>query len=152
VEQEVLESNIQEEISKKVNLPNELFPDGVNVSFVHCSKPGSINVNTYERGVGFTNACGTAMSASSLVSILQNYNEFNSKINVYNNGGMVQCVVRNNDNQYSIDLIGNATYLYKCKIHWDKIGNHFTILDKSILSEEEDYKKFQKNKALKKYT
>ena len=100
VEIEHLKSEIQREISEIVNQPNELFPDGVNVSFVKSLGPGGIYVNTFERGVGFTNACGTAMSASSLVTCLQGLNNVDERINVYNNGGKVQCVVHKNDENY----------------------------------------------------
>ncbi|WP_312098824.1 diaminopimelate epimerase [Niallia sp.] len=84
---DVLDSDVQETLSKYVNGSNEYFPDGVNVSFVSILDKGSIYVRTYERGVGFTNACGTALSASTLVSILNGYNEENSYVDVYNNGG-----------------------------------------------------------------
>lgn len=50
---------------------NALFPDGVNVSFVEILSEDEIFVRTYERGVGYTNACGTAMSASSLMYVLE---------------------------------------------------------------------------------
>ena len=112
-----LESNIQEEISQTVNCPNDLFPDGVNVSFVKPLEEGHIYVRTFERGVGFTNACGTAMSASALVTCLIGLNELETSIDVYNPGGKVRCVVHQNaDQQYTIDLIGNGTYLYKTKV------------------------------------
>ncbi|MDV2887492.1 diaminopimelate epimerase, partial [Alkalihalophilus pseudofirmus] len=80
VDAEILQSELQQQLSEQVNGPNELFPDGVNVSFVKPLKPGSIYVRTFERGVGFTNACGTAMSASSLVTCLQGLNELESVI------------------------------------------------------------------------
>jgi diaminopimelate epimerase len=68
--------------------------DGVNVIFVHCLEPGSIYVNTYEPGVGFTNACGTAMSAPSLVSILQNHNDFNSVKKFQKNKTLKKSLIR----------------------------------------------------------
>ena len=46
------------------------FRNGINVSFVYIDAPQKIFVRTYERGVGFKNACGTAMSAVSLFYIL----------------------------------------------------------------------------------
>lgn len=119
VDTDQLQSELQRQISERVNEPNELFPDGVNVSFVKSINPGNIYVNTFERGVGFTNACGTAMSASSLITCLQNLNEIDQPINVYNNGGKVQCVVHRSEGDYSIDLIGNATYLYQATVEVD---------------------------------
>jgi diaminopimelate epimerase len=143
VETNHLESGIQEQLSEKVNGPNDLFPDGVNVSFVKPMGQGSIYVNTFERGVGFTNACGTAMSASSLVTCLMGINEFEKVINVYNNGGKVQCVVHKNDDTYYIDLIGNATYLYNAVIEVDSEYKSFSVSSKQEFSEQEIYEHLQ---------
>lgn len=146
-ESDVIQSNLQEELATKVNGPNELFPDGVNVSFVKQFEPGSIYVRTFERGVGFTNACGTAMSASSLVTCLNGLNELETDILVYNNGGKVKCVVHYNqgENQYSIDLIGNATNEYKAKIEVDvHQPQQYTLLSKESFDQEiELYSKLQ---------
>jgi diaminopimelate epimerase len=138
-----LQSELQKQISERVNEPNELFPDGVNVSFVKSINSGNIFVNTYERGVGFTNACGTAMSASSLVTCLQGLNEIDQTINVYNNGGKVQCVVHQLEGEYSIDLIGNATYLYTATIEVDIEKQLFEVKDKSDFTEQMVYQKLQ---------
>jgi diaminopimelate epimerase len=143
VEMEQLQSELQKQISEKVNNPNELFPDGVNVSFVKPLKPHHIYVRTFERGVGFTNACGTAMSASSLVTCLLEYNKLEEVINVYNNGGKVQCIVHENDGKYHIDLIGNATYLYKADISIDLENDMFTVLSKNNFSEQTIYENLQ---------
>ncbi|WP_100331267.1 diaminopimelate epimerase [Bacillus xiapuensis] len=120
VDSSQLKSDEQEKISKKLNQPNEICPDGVNVSFIHCLKDGQIYVRTFERGVGFTNACGTAMSASSLITCLLGYNQLEEAIDVYNNGGKVRCVAhKKEDGRYDIDLIGNATYLYDANVEVD---------------------------------
>jgi diaminopimelate epimerase len=143
VDTEQLKSGVQKEISEQVNNPNELFPDGVNVSFVKSLDEGSIYVNTFERGVGFTNACGTAMSASSLVTCLQGLNTVEEIINVYNNGGKVQCVVHENDENYSIDLIGNATYLYQAQVNVDLGLNTFDVSSKEKFAEQQTYERLQ---------
>lgn len=146
-ETEVIQSNLQEELASKVNGPNDLFPDGVNVSFVKSLEPGSIYVRTFERGVGFTNACGTAMSASSLVTCMNGLNDLETEITVCNNGGKVKCVVHHNDeiDQYTIDLIGNATNEYKAKIEVDvQQPNQYRLLSKEMFDQEiELYGKFQ---------
>lgn len=142
VDSNVLQTDIQKQISEKVNGPNDLFPDGVNVSFVYPINHGNIYVRTYERGVGFTNACGTAMSASSLVTCLNHLNDFNEIINVYNNGGKVQCLVHE-DNGFSIDLIGNATYLFRAAADVELNTNSFMILSKTEFSEQKAYEKLK---------
>lgn len=134
---EHLDSDLQRELSQKVNGPNDLFPDGVNVSFVKLLGEKKIYVRTFERGVGFTNACGTAMSASSLVSTLIGENKLEEGITVYNNGGMVRCVVHRSNNLYTIELIGNATYLYKATI------DGTTVEKKQEFNEQEAYQKLQ---------
>jgi diaminopimelate epimerase len=143
VETEQLQTDIQKHLSEKVNSPNNLFPDGVNVSFVKALTPGNIYVRTFERGVGFTNACGTAMSASSLVTCLNGLNDLERVINVYNNGGKVQCVVHHSDEKYSIDLIGNATYLYKANVQVDLGTGVFSLSSKSNYMEQPAYEKLQ---------
>ncbi|MCM3767883.1 diaminopimelate epimerase [Neobacillus niacini] len=143
VEKDQLEGNLQKILSEKVNGPNELFPDGVNVSFVRTIMPNTIYVRTFERGVGFTNACGTAMSASSLVTCLQEINQFEKPIDVYNDGGRVQCVVHQFDGKYHIDLIGNATYLYEAVINANVDDSTFTVLSKEDMSEQDSYEKLQ---------
>ncbi|MBO0958337.1 diaminopimelate epimerase [Neobacillus sp. MM2021_6] len=143
VESDQLRIEIQQQLSEKVNGPNLLFPDGVNVSFVKSLQPGSIYVRTYERGVGFTNACGTAMSASSLVTCLTGLNEFEQVTDVYNNGGRVQCVVHKYEGTYSIDLIGNATYLYKASIVVDLDEEVVRLASRNDFTEQQTYELLQ---------
>ena len=59
-----------ERIATYVNNENPYFPEGINVSFVEILGKNQLFVRTYERGVGFTSACGTAMCASSLLYTL----------------------------------------------------------------------------------
>jgi len=140
VDAEVMRSNLQKNISEYVNGPNDLFPDGVNVSFVHYMQKGKIYVRTFERGVGFTNACGTAMSASSLISCLLELNDLEEGIEVFTNGGKVRCVVHKNNEGYAIDLIGNATYLFKAEINVDlKHAENFSVVQKINTDEQAEY-------------
>ena len=136
VSQEVLASDKQEKIAKYVNGENEWFPDGVNVSFINVMSDKDIFVRTYERGVGFTNACGTAMSASSLVTKWERSLEDEVLLNVYNPGGMVKCQVHDMPEKTWIDLIGNATYEYKQTIAVDLQQMAVQFGDKEINEEE----------------
>lgn len=145
VEKEQISSEVQKNISEYVNGPNELFPDGVNVSFVVPIQNAQIYVRTFERGVGFTNACGTAMSASTLITCLQGINELEQPVEVFNNGGKVRCVAHKNQETYTIDLIGNATYVYKTSVEVDlERPEGFTCGPKmEFLQENQQYGKLQ---------
>jgi diaminopimelate epimerase len=136
VTKDQIQSNVQKELSEKVNSPNKLFPDGVNVSFVKPLQKGSIFVRTFERGVGFTNACGTAMSASTLVSCLLGLNEFEQPVDVYNPGGKVRCVAHKVDNSFKIDLIGNATFTHRFQIEIQLEQQVFSYLKKEEITKE----------------
>ncbi|GAA6237816.1 diaminopimelate epimerase [Apilactobacillus micheneri] len=132
-------------IGKKLNDPNPYFTDGVNVNFAKILSRNKLFVHTYERGVGFTNACGTGMSATSLAFAINFPNLVNTKepIDVYNPGGMVQTKVHNTPNNQWIELIGNATFVGKLSIseenlHAAKIGN----IKFTDTGEELDYQKF----------
>lgn len=146
VESDQIQSDLQKGLSEYVNGPNELFPDGVNVSFVKAIEQGKIYVRTFERGVGFTNACGTAMSASTLVSCLNKLNEFEKPVEVYNNGGKVRCVAHRLGETYKIDLIGNATYVYRTavKVEMSSLSSFSCAEKEEYLQETEQYSKLQK--------
>lgn len=47
---------------------HELFPNKTNVNFVKVVDKSNINIVTYERGVGFTKACGTGSCSSVIIS------------------------------------------------------------------------------------
>jgi len=106
------------EVAERANADKTVFPRGVNVSFIKILGRDSIFVLTYERGVGVTNSCGTAMSASSFVACLLGHCDPNVPIKVYNKGGMVNCFVdaepaalANGD--AVVHLIGNATWVFE---------------------------------------
>jgi diaminopimelate epimerase len=146
VENEHIISNEQKCISETVNKPNNLFPDGVNVSFVQSLGSDGIYVRTFERGVGFTNACGTAMSASSLVTCLAGLNDYEQEIDVYNNGGKVRVIVHKNEEEFSMDLIGNATYISRYTLKVDvKEPESFLTLNQIDFDEEGRYSELQEH-------
>lgn len=125
---------------------NSIFPDGVNVSFVEVLGQNSIFVRTFERGVGFTNACGTAMSASSLMYVLlhQESTDFNQEIHVTNPGGMVKTVVHQGaDEEYWMELIGNATFVKIVSIPLDEaLADDFTQATTTVTGEQVAYEDF----------
>lgn len=147
VNHETLKSSKLEELATYLNGENPYFPDGVNVSFVEELGHQKIFVRTFERGVGFTNACGTAMAASSLMYVLLKGGKLEEKIQVTNPGGMVQTIVHQKiDGSYWMDLIGNATYLNKFSISLEDILSHKLDNGKCIqLDEDMAYRDFVEN-------
>ncbi len=97
----------------------KLFPEGNNISFYQKMNETELFVLTYERGVGMTNSCGTAMAATTLIAAKNNIIPFKKWISVYNRGGLVQCYADKTANNYSVKLLGNATYVKDYIIEYD---------------------------------
>ncbi|MBV6683453.1 diaminopimelate epimerase [Bacillus sp. JRC01] len=149
VDRDVLSRDEQKDISEYLNGSNPICPDGVNVSYVTIMDKGAIFVRTYERGVGFTNACGTAMSASTFVTCLLGYNEKGVAVDVYNPGGKVKVVVNERtDGSYFMELIGNATYMYEATIQWDPaFPDRYDWEAKKELDEHVAYRQLEEHAA-----
>ncbi len=88
----------------------QIFPRGVNVSLFTKLSDNRIFVATYERGVGITASCGTAMTASSTAAVLIGMCDVGSTIEVCNRGGAVRCRCTIEGSAITTKLIGNATY------------------------------------------
>ncbi|KGR78883.1 diaminopimelate epimerase [Ureibacillus manganicus] len=111
VDESHIASNTHQSIlARSLNGPNDYCADGINVSYAFPMKSDTIFVRTFERGVGFTNACGTAMTASALVAKMNHIVEGDT-ITVFNPGGFVKCRVFENNGDYELTLIGNATII-----------------------------------------
>ncbi len=70
-------------------------------------------------------------------------------MDVYNNGGKVRCYVHYQNDQYRIDLIGNATYVYRADVsfEWDTIEN-YAVTNKIYFEEEAvQYKNYNKKQS-----
>ncbi|KRM89826.1 diaminopimelate epimerase [Fructilactobacillus florum] len=112
VSKAVLQSDRLEKLGTRLNSKNQYFPDGVNVSFATILGENRLFVRTFERGVGFTNACGTGMSATSLAyAINQSGGDFDRLVTVFNPGGMVKVHAVCRAENYQLQLIANATTL-----------------------------------------
>ncbi|MFD1902090.1 diaminopimelate epimerase [Enterococcus termitis] len=144
VEHQMLDSQEFERIATYVNGDNPMFPDGINVSFVEILADNQLFVRTYERGVGFTSACGTAMCASSLMYVLLNNGEFGKTITVRNVGGLVKTVVHEDDAEgYWMELIGNASVTHVLSGELvDFTDGHFDNLIIDETTEQADYLAF----------
>lgn len=138
VDQAVLDSDKQEKLASYLNSENPYFPDGVNVSFVKRLSDDAIYVRTFERGVGFTNACGTAMSACSLIKKMLDNDTFETPLNVYNDGGRVQVTAKKDAaGEISLQLIGNATFVSKGSVRYE--NDIVTELTNEATAEQAQY-------------
>lgn len=146
VSKEELATNDLGELGHRLNNKNPYFTDGVNVNFAHILGHNSLFVRTFERGVGFTNACGTGMSATSLAFTLTHPDQasFDEPISVYNPGGMVKTIVHHQHGNYWIELIGNATFTHTLEISEDAL--HQAAVDQITnikeTGEQKDYENF----------
>lgn len=86
---------------------HEIFPKNSNINFVEVINKDTIKVQTWERGCGYTLACGTGMTASVIIS---NYlGKTNNKVKAISEGGEVFIDI-NNDNIY---MIGPAVKVFE---------------------------------------
>lgn len=138
------------ELGEWLNGDNPYFPDGVNVNFAHILGPNKIFVKTFERGVGFTNACGTGMSATSLAFALiyPRQAAFNQEITVFNHGGLVKTILHHNNHHYWIELVGNATFTHRITVNENDLHNASVSAKNSEVDttgEQDDYLDFINN-------
>ncbi len=118
-----------------MNGENEYCSDGINVSYAFPMKSDTIFVRTFERGVDFTNACGTAMAASALVAKMNHLVE-GETVTVFNPGGFVKCKVFVNNTDH-LTLIGNATILSVYRI--EIVENQYKFLSREDTVEQLQY-------------
>jgi diaminopimelate epimerase len=85
------------------------LPNRANVSFVELRGADSLFVRTFERGVGLTDSCGSAMAASTYAACLTGRLAFGAEVSVFNRGGLVRAEA---DADGMVRLSGNATYDY----------------------------------------
>jgi diaminopimelate epimerase len=82
------------------------LPNRANVSFVEVQGSNTLFVRTFERGVGLTDSCGSAMAASTYAACLTRRCGFGTEITVRNRGGLVRAEAREDG---MVRLSGNAT-------------------------------------------
>jgi diaminopimelate epimerase len=83
------------------------LPNRANVSFVEVRGRQELYVRTFERGVGLTNACGSAMGAATFAAGLTGRLAFDAPITVRNRGGLVRASASADG---MVTLSGNATF------------------------------------------
>ena len=84
----------------------EWLPNRANVSYVEV-RDGGLFVRTFERGVGLTDSCGSAMAASTFAACLTGRAAFGEELTVFNRGGLVRAQAESDG---MVRLSGNATF------------------------------------------
>lgn len=82
------------------------LPNRANISFVEL-RGGDLFVRTFERGVGLTDSCGSAMAASTYAACLTGRIGFGAAVTVFNRGGLVRAMAQSDG---MVTLSGNATW------------------------------------------
>ena len=93
-------------IGRQCEAAPDWLPNRANVSFVEV-RGRDLFVRTFERGVGLTNACGSAMAAASFAACLTGRLDFDVPLTVFNAGGLVRAEVAGDGR---VTLSGNATF------------------------------------------
>ena len=94
------------------------LPNRANVSFVELRGADALFVRTFERGVGLTDSCGSAMAASTYAACLTGRLAFEAEATVFNRGGLVRAEAAADG---MVRLSGNATYDYAGSV--DVVGS-----------------------------
>ncbi len=123
-----------ERLGEKVKQLPAWFPQGVNVSLICPQGPQQLFVATYERGVGLTHSCGTAMTASTTAATLLGITSPDQEIEVFNRGGKVRCRCHIEEGKITTRLVGNATFEEEGLLRWE--ANRLELLSRSLRSDE----------------
>lgn len=91
------------------------LPNRANVSFVEV-RGADLFVRTFERGVGLTDSCGSAMAASTYAACLTGRIAYDTPTTVFNKGGLVRAEASEGA---MVTLSGNATFEWTGSIDVD---------------------------------
>jgi diaminopimelate epimerase len=92
------------------------LPRRANVSFVEVRGPDTLFVRTFERGVGLTDSCGSAMAASTYAACLTGRVAWDVPVTVLNRGGLVRARAAEDA---MVTLFGNATWEWEGEVDVD---------------------------------
>jgi diaminopimelate epimerase len=92
------------------------LPNRANISFARVLGPGELFVRTWERGVGLTDSCGSAMGASTYAAALTGRVAWRAEVTVRNRGGRVRARVERDG---AVTIAGNATWEWAGEVELD---------------------------------
>jgi diaminopimelate epimerase len=102
-----LKKSLLEKDSKEIESLN-FFPEGVNISVVKVINDRVLKIMTHERGVGVTQACGSAACASVIAA--KEKKHVSDKVGVEMTGGKLNIEITNNNH---VLMIGEAKKVYE---------------------------------------
>jgi diaminopimelate epimerase len=109
------DNNISEENYHDIALDiQSSWKDGINVGFMSIIDKNSIQLKVFERGSGFTMACGSGASAAAAVAISKN--NLAPPINVHMDGGVLQI---DWDMESTLTLSGTAEISFEGEVNLD---------------------------------
>ncbi|MBX9731201.1 MAG: diaminopimelate epimerase [Sphingomonas sp.] len=108
------------------------LPNRANVSFIE-QRGVDLFVRTFERGVGLTNSCGSAMAASTYAACLTGRIDYDRMLTVFNRGGMVRAMATPAG---IVTLSGNATFEWRGTVTIDLATEKATDL---IITERREH-------------
>ena len=91
------------------------LPNRANVSYVE-RRGSDLFVRTFERGVGLTDSCGSAMASSIYAACLTERATFGRPLTVFNKGGRVRGLAHDDG---MVEISGNATWQWRGSIEAD---------------------------------
>lgn len=94
---------------------HEAFPEKVNVHFVNIISPEEINILTWERGAGFTYACGTGTTSCVLLGYKQGL--LNEKVHAHLSGGDLDITITDHNEYLTAVMKGIAYTVYDAKMN-----------------------------------
>jgi diaminopimelate epimerase len=124
------------EVAGQVRLHADILPQGANLSFLKPLGDGEIFVATFERGVGLTPSCGSAVVASRAVFSRLGYAAPEARVTTRNPGGSCVCLLAGADGSWTPTLEGNATFVYRARVSADQLRAPDASVDKEIITEE----------------
>lgn len=90
---------------------HDLFPNGVNVEFVVPKDRNAVNLIVWERGCGFTLACGSGACAAAAASVQKGACTFDRPIDVRLPGGVLQVTIARRGRK--ITMTGPARRIFR---------------------------------------
>ena len=93
---------------------HEAFPARVNVHFVNIESPDEIDILTWERGAGFTFACGTGTTSCVLAGYKLGL--LNEKVHAHLSGGELDITVTDHNDYLTATMKGKAVTVYEAKM------------------------------------